>query len=257
MKRWMLLPLAVLMLMPASLAAQEDASPTWWAVFTEQVPPADVMAFEEASAKALEAIKANAPADMVYYTQSGMETGYSYAIPMESMTDFMMMNEQWMGMINEIGWENWEAMSAKSDAMVEQRSMNFYVELPDQSYHPEGFVESMADKPARHYDWIYPKSGMEDELAEVMKEWVALYAEHGIDNGWTAYQAVSGDNLPMVVLITPTTTAAAYYAMSEEVDQILGEAGQEMMMKSMAMMRKFEHNDWMYRPELSLVPEEM
>ncbi|MBT8460890.1 MAG: hypothetical protein KJO44_00080, partial [Gemmatimonadetes bacterium] len=138
-----------------------------------------------------------------------------------------------------------------------QRSMNFYVELPDQSYHPEGFVESMADKPARHYDWIYPKSGMEDELAEVMKEWVALYAEHGIDNGWTAYQAVSGDNLPMVVLITPTTTAAAYYAMSEEVDQILGEAGQEMMMKSMAMMRKFEHNDWMYRPELSLVPEEM
>jgi len=251
----MLLPLAVVMLMPASLAAQEDAAPTWWAVFTEQVAPANVAAFEENSAAMHELIVANAPAEMIYYTHSGPETGYMYAIPMESMSDFMNMNEQWMGMVNEIGWDKWEAMQASD--LVEHSSMNFYVEMAEGSYHPEGFEESMADKPARHFDWIYPKPGMEDEVNEVMKEWVALYEEHGMDNGWTAYQAVSGDDLPMVVLVTPTTSAGAYYMMSEEADERLGEAGQMLMMKSMEMMRKFEHNDAMFRPELSLVPDTM
>jgi len=255
MKRWMLLPLAVLMLMPASLAAQEDAAPTWWAVFTEQVAPANVAAFEENSAAIHELIVENAPAEMVYYTLSSPETGYSYAIPMASMADFMKMNEQWMGMVNAIGWDKWEAMQASD--LVEHSSMNFYVEIPAGSYHPEGYEESMADKPVRHYDWLYPKSGMESELTEVLKEWVALYEEHGIASGWTAYQAVSGEDLPLVVLITPAESAGAYYMMSDEVDGILGEAGQALMMKSMGMLRKFEHNEAMFRPELSLVPDTM
>jgi hypothetical protein len=98
---------------------------------------------------------------------------------------------------------------------------------------------------------------MEDEMSEVMKEWVALYEKHGIDSGWTAYQAVSGDNLPLVVLITPSTTTSAYYRMSDEVDEMLGEEGQALMMKSMSMLRKFEHKDAMFRPDLSLLPDEM
>ena len=204
MKRWMLLPLAVLMFLPANLAAQEDAAPTWWAVFNEQVAPANVAAFEANSAAMHELIVANAPADMVYYTLSGPEIGYTYAIPMASMADFMKMNEQWMGMVNQIGWEKWQEMQASD--LVEHSSMNFYVEMPDQSYHPEGFVESLPDKPFRRYDWLYPKSGMEADFNEMLTEWVALYSELGLEGGWTAYQAVTGDNLPLVVLITPATS---------------------------------------------------
>ncbi len=255
MKRWMLLPLAVLMCLPANLAAQEEAAPTWWAVFNEQVAPENVAAFEANSAAMHEVILVNAPEGMVYYTLSGPESGYSYAIPMESMADFMKMNERWMGMVNEIGWEKWEEMQASD--LVEHSSLNFYVEMLDASYHPEGFMESLPDKPARHYDWLYPKPGMESEFNEVLKEWAAMYAEHGIDSGWTAYQAVTGEDLPLVVLITPAESAGAYYMMSEKVDEMLGEAGQELMMRSMSMLRKFEHNEQMYRPDLSLVPDEM
>lgn len=257
MKRWMILPLALLMLWPAAAAAQESSSPTWWAVFTEWVAPDDVMAFEEASAEVHEAIVANAPEGMVYYTLSGPQTGYMYAVPMDDMTDFMTMNEQWMGMVEQIGWDAWEALSAKADPLVERRSMNFFVEMTDQSYHPEGFEEAMADRPARHFDYLYPTSGMEDEFNEVLKEWVALYEQNGLDAGWTAYQAVSGDNLPMVVLITPSETTGAYYMMSEDVDERLGEAGEQLMVKSLAIMRDFEHTDAQFRPELSLMPDDM
>lgn len=258
MKRWMLIPLAVLMAWPAGLAAQEEGdSPTWWVVFSEKVAPENVMAFEAASTEAHAMIEANAPEGMVYYTHSGPETGYMYAVPMESMADFMTLNEQWMSMVEEIGWEEWEAMADKSDPLVEHRTTNFYVELTDQSYHPEGFMESLPGKPVRHFDWLYPKAGMEQEFNEVLSEWAALYAELGIDQGWTAYQAVSGDDLPMVVLMTPAESAGAYYMMSEEVEERLGERGEELMMKSLAMMRDFSHNEANFRPELSVMPDEM
>lgn len=255
MRRWMLLPLAVLMLMPASLVAQEEAAPTWWAVFTEKVAPANVMAFEESSAAMTELIKANAPADMVYYTHSGPETGYMYAIPMTGLGDFMKLNEQWMGMINEIGWEKWEEMSA--DHLVDNREMNFYVELAEQSFHPEGFAEAMAEKPFRRFDRLYPKSGMEDEFNDVLKEWVAFYSEHGLEAGWTAYQAVSGDDLPLVVLITPAASASAFHLLGEKEEAVMAEAGMELWAKTMEMLRGYEANDATFRPELSMIPEEM
>jgi len=258
MRRWILASLAVLMLWPASAAAQdEEAGPTWWVVFSEHVSPANAEAFEAASAEFNEVIKANAPADMVFYTLSGPETGYMYAVPMTGMEDFSKLNQQWMGMINKIGWDKWEAMSAKSDPMVEYRETNFYVEMPDQSYHPEGFEENMGDQMLRHMDYLYPTAGMEDEFGDLMKEWVALYKDNGIETGWTAYQAVTGEDLPMVVLITPAASTGDYYMMSDKVDEMLGDAGKQLMQKSVAMMRKFRHTDTWARPELSLVPDDM
>ena len=261
MKRWMLFPLAVLILWPASLAAQETAqeeesSPTWWVVFTDQVAPSNVAAFEEASATMQELIEANAPEGMVYYTFSGPETGFIYAIPMEGMSDFTKLNELWMGMINEIGSETWDAASAKSEALVDHHTMNFYVERQDLSYTPEGMKQSMGDLPMRHADWLYPVAGMEDEFEDVLKEWVELYGENNIESGWIANQAVSGDDLPAFVLITPAESVADYAATGDAIDELLGETGQELMQKSMAMLRKFEHNDSWFRPELSLMPEE-
>jgi len=261
MKRWMLLPLAVLILWPASLAAQETAqeeesSPTWWVVFTDQVAPSNVAAFEEASTAMQELIEANAPKGMVYYTFSGPETGFIYAIPMEGMSDFTKLNELWMGMINEIGMETWDAMTAKSDALVDYNTTQFFVERPDLSYVSEAMTASADDTMMRHRDLLYPKPGMEDEFVEVMKEWVALYEEHNLDMGWRAAQAVSGDELPLFVLVTPAKNMAEYAATGDAIDELLGETGAELMQKSMAMLRKFEHNNAWFRPELSLMPEQ-
>lgn len=256
MKRWYWLPLAVLMMSPAAAVAQEEAeSPTWWAVFTEKVAPENVAAFEKNSAEMIEVIREHAPEGMVYYTMSGPEMGFSYAIPMESIADFGKMNDMWMSMVNEIGWEEWKSMQASD--LVEHYTMNFYVERRDLSYMPEALESAMPERPVRHMDWLYPKSGMEEEFEAAMKEWVEMYADHGLETGWIAFQAVSGENLPMYVLMTPAETTSGYYAMSAEVDEMLGEEGQMLMQKSMALMRDFEHNEGFARPELSLLPDEM
>ena len=154
MKRWMLFPLAVLMLWPANLAAQEEASPTWWALFTEQVAPADIAAFEEATAAMYEVIKANAPEDMVYYTLSGPETGFMYAIPMESYEQFMQIGDKWEGMVNQVGREKWMEMDAAGSQYVTSRSMNLYIERMDLSYVPESPRLTADEAPMRHYDYM-------------------------------------------------------------------------------------------------------
>jgi hypothetical protein len=90
-----------------------------------------------------------------------------------------------------------------------------------------------------------------------MKEWVAFYAEHGLEAGWTAYQAVTGEDLPLVVLITPAESASAFHALAEQEEAVVYESGMEMWKKSMDMLRGYESTDATFRPDLSLVPEEM
>lgn len=254
MKRWFWLPLAVLMLWPATAAAQEeDSSPQWWMVFTEEVAPENVAEFEANSAAMTELIKAHAPEGMVYFTHSSPEKGFSYAVPLEGgMAGFETLNEQWMGMVQEIGWEKWKEMAGTG--LVEHSTANFYVERPDLSAMSDETQAMMPEMPVRHFDWLYPTPGMEEEFEAKMKEWVAVYTEQGIEPGWLAYQAVTGDNLPMYVLLTPAKTASEYYSMSEKIDEMLGEAGQKLMMESMAVMRDFEHNEAYFRPDLSMLP---
>ena len=57
------------------------------------------------------------------------------------------------------------------------------------------------------------------------------------------------------MLITPATSASAYYLMSEDIEAKMGEKGQDLMMRSMALMRKFEHEEAQFRPDLSVMPE--
>ncbi len=256
MKRWMLLPLAVLMLMPASLAAQEDAAPTWWAVFTEQVAPADVAAFEEASAAMYEMIEATAPDDMVYYTLSGPETGYMYAIPMESYEQFMEIGQKWEGMVEEVGREKWMEMDAAGSEFVTSRSMTLYIERPDLSYVPES-PRLTTEAPMRHYDYVYPIPGKEQEVEASLREWVQLYGAENVDSGWMVYQAFTGEDLPLYVIGTLAMDRGDYEADGDRLDELFGDADDALWKKTSALLRKFDHNDAWFRPELSLLPDEM
>ena len=257
MKRWFLVPLVVLMLWPASLAAQEEEySPTWWAVFTEQVAPSDVAAFEEVSAATYEVIKANAPDDMVYYTLSGPETGYMYAVPMESYEQFMEIGQQWEGMIEKIGRDKWMEMEAKGSKMVTNRSMTLYIERMDLSYVPE--APRLTEEAAmRHYDYIYPVPGKEQAVEAVLHEWIELYKSHDADSGWMVYQAFTGADLPLYVFSTLATDRGDYEADGDRLDEMMGEADDALWKKTRDLLRKFEHNDAWFRPELSILPDEM
>lgn len=258
MKRWMSLPLTVLMLWPATAAAQEDEEgPRWWAVFSEHVQPAMVDQFEAVSAENMEVIRANAPEDMVYYTLSGPQTGYMYAVPMDSYEQFMEIGEKWEAMVEKVGREKWAEMDAKGSEGVTSREMNLYIERADLSYVPESPRLTMEEAPMRHYDYIYVVPGKEAEMTAVLKEWVELYKSHDADSGWMVYQAFSGEDLPMMVISTVAKSRADYEEDGNRLDELMGDADDALWAKTRVLMRKFDHTDAWMRPELSLVPEGM
>jgi len=261
MKRWMSLPLVLLMLWPAAAMAQEEGEaaegPTWWAVFSEHVQPSMIDEFEANSEEMIGLIRANAPADLTYYTLSGPETGYMYAVPMDSYEQFMEIGEKWEAMVQKIGPEKWAEMDAKSSAGVTSRELALYVQRADLSYWPENPRLTMDDAPMRHYDYAYAIPGKERELEGVLREWVDLYKSHDANSGWTVYQAFSGEDLPLYVIGTIAKNRADYEEDGNRLDELMGDADDALWVKTRNLMRKFDHTDAWMRPELSLVPESM
>jgi hypothetical protein len=263
MKKWLLLSLAVLVMWPAPAAGQEEApaaaqeeAPTWWAVFTEQVRPSMVDQYESVAAEMRALIGANASEDLEYYTLFGPETGYLYAVPMESMAEFTELGASWEAMVDKVGRDTWMEVDARGAEAVENRSLTFYVERADLSYKPETPRLTEDEAVMRHYDWVYPVPGKEMETEAVMKEWVELYATNGVTSGFYVYQAVTGDDLPMYVVSTHAASQADYFADGDQLDEMLGEADDALWMKTRSLLRDFEHNNAWLRPDLSLVQEE-
>lgn len=259
MKKSLVLLLAAALAWPTALAAQEqekEEGPTWWAVFTEQVTPAMADQYEAVSQEMMPLIRANAGEDMEYYTLSGPEVGYMYAIPMASMAQFMELNANWNAMIDKIGRDTWDEMAARSDAAVTHRTGAFYVERSDLSYEPESPRLTFEESKIRHYDWIYPIPGKEKELMANLKSWVELYRSNGVTTGFTTYQAVTGENLPAFVVATRAASPADYLADGERIDEQLGDADDALWEETKSLMREFKHNNASVRPELSLMPEE-
>jgi hypothetical protein len=88
-----------------------------------------------------------------------------------------------------------------------------------------------------------------------MKEWVDLYQEHGIESGWVANQAVTGNDLPMWVLLTPADGMAAWATENEAIDAALGDANDELLQRTLSLMRAYKPSNSTFRPELSVLPE--
>ncbi|MFQ5747812.1 MAG: hypothetical protein ACE5HF_11435 [Gemmatimonadota bacterium] len=258
MKKRHLLPLAALLLFPLGAVAQEaqEEAPTWWAVFTDHVPPSGVAKYEEAGAALAEMIKANATPDLTYYTLSGSETGYLYAIPMTGLAQFMELNASWEAMMERAGREDFMTAMNSANAVVDHSSLTFYVQRNDLSYAPESPRLTDEESKIRHYDWIYAFPGKEAAMEEIFHAWIDLYQSNGVDSGWTVYQAVSGDDLPMYVVSTPAASVADYFANGDRIDEALGDADDALWMKTLAVTRSFHHNNANFRPELSLVPDE-
>ncbi len=100
--------------------------------------------------------------------------------------------------------------------------------------------------------WWYVRPGMEDDLEEVSRKYVALAADKGSDTGWRVYQAITGDDLPLYLVVSTASDIADYHANDARVRALLGEAAQKLFAEARACTRRLEHSWAMVRPDLSM-----
>ncbi|MEJ2523749.1 MAG: transglycosylase SLT domain-containing protein [Gammaproteobacteria bacterium] len=205
----------------APAATAQDMQPTWYTIFADHVAISDQAAYEEAGRDFARLFNERGAKDVAWVTITGAELGFTYAMPGYGPADMARMNAAWGAAMTAVGDEA-SRISAKSDALVESREMYYLLLRPDLSYNPEG-VAFKADEPYRHYVQfrVHPTKTADFEASA--NAWAKAYGDHGIETGFRVYEYITGDDLPMYLLV----------------ENARDEAGQERFRSLIGLFRKY------------------
>ncbi|MHC4990598.1 MAG: hypothetical protein ACYTGC_06415 [Planctomycetota bacterium] len=257
-KRW-ILGVAVILYSIASAggAVQEQADqPQWYFLVEEQVKPSMMMEYEEATKQIIREMQAYevSPEKVSFSAISGPELGYVYVMPIDNFGHMDTKMADWQEVVSKIGAEKWAELEARSDKCVDHRATFHVVQRADLSFQPESPAVPQDEVKTIVYGFYYVMPGKERQLESVARRYAELYREHGLDNAWTIYQSVTGGDLPLYVVAHPARSTAEFHKRSEEIDELLGEAGKKLGEEAMACVRRIEIKDGYLRPDLSYPP---
>lgn len=239
-----------LLSVPGAAGAQEATTMFW--VYQEHVRPAMVAEYEDATRDLVGLFESagEAAASVSWTTISSMETGYFFAIPIESFGGIDETWQAWMGAVEAAGRENFDRIDERVNESLD-RASSFVIALrPDLSYLPET-VSLDSELPYRKYYWWYITPGLEEEFESAAKSFIDLYRSHGIETGWRIYQFVMGDDMPAYLVVDRAAGPYEYEARDRETMEKLGAEAQALGARAMKTARRMEITDGWVRPELS------
>ena len=147
-----------------------------------------------------------------------------------------------------------KAVSGAMEAM-ESVEVSHVVRRAELSYEPENPRLKPEEVKYVHYGFYYALPGKETELEAIAKGFADLYAEKGIDSGWSIYQRITGPEMPLYVVAHAAKSEADYYANRERIREQLGEEAKKLGAKVGATVRRMEFKEGHLRPDLSF-PEQ-
>ena len=243
------LPFLVLIAAPTGALAQdteEAAAPMMVGVFVDHVRPAMIPEYEAEISDMVEKFKAAGVDAPGWNGFSSAELGYAYVIATADLAS-------WSKVMGEfgaaIGATETGANLGAANLMSEHAEMNFWTMRPDMSYRAEDIGGQ--DEPYTHYTFWYGVQGREAEVEQLAKDFVALWAEHDLDDPWMVAQAMTGVDLPLWLIISTAATKAEYEARQAATEATLGDALTAMNVRSLKLNRKINEASAMHRPELS------
>ena len=103
----------------------------------------------------------------------------------------------------------------------------------------------------RHIDYLHIIPGKEGEAEQLAMEYKVLYESKNIEEGYRVYMGGIGTDMPLIIFVQPAKGRADWAMLSDRQNQQLGDEGNKLWDKFMAITQKFEHKDGMMRPDLS------
>ncbi len=234
--------------------AQDAPKSQLLAIHEDNVYPSKVEEYENAAKSLADAIKANkAP---ISYTAAFVDDyTYLYFTPVDDYGAIDKMNGDWSQLQEKMGKGPFDGLMKSFDGCYPTHR-NYMVRLrPDLSYNPTFGAQVSDGLNFRHWDYYYIHTGMEDEAEAIAKEWVALNEKIKWPEGYRLYVNAYGAEGPLFIVTSSAKSASDFYTRNEEWMKKTGEAGQELMKRTMKVVRKFESKDGMIRPDLSSSPK--
>ncbi len=230
----------------AEQAAAPDMEPVMVGVFVDHVRPAMIPEYEAKIAEVVEKFQAAGVDAPAWDGFSSSELGYAYVIPASDLAGWSKVMEAFG---SAVGATETGANLAEANLMSDHAEMHFWTIRPDMSYRP--WDVGPPDEPYRHYTFWYGVQGRETEVEQLAKDFAALWAAHDLDDPWMVSQAMTGENLPVWLVISSAASQAEYEARDAATVAALGDELVVLQTRALKLNRKINEASAMHRPELS------
>ena len=234
----------------------EGPKPQMFVIYKDVVHPSKTTEYEAAIKHMISEFTAYNidPEKMGWRTVNGPEMGYVYVMPVENFAGIDRMHKDWEAAMDVIGAEKMEAMMTAVTETMDHVEV-FHVQLrADLSYTPEETTLKPEDVKYVQYGFYYVMPGKKKVMEEVARQFAELYKANNVGTGWSIYESVTGNDLPLFVVAHPARSQAEFYEQREALKTLFGEDSKKLSEKVMQAVRRVELKDGWIRGDLSYPP---
>jgi hypothetical protein len=242
-------------LVAAFAMSHGEAQPRMWWVHEERVKPGMLAQYETASLDFVKMVAENRAAMPTFgFTGfAGADFTYTYLVPIDGLAGAAVVRAEF-GALGAAAGARMADVMGRSGAATESMADWIVEEHPELSYRPAS--PRLEPGTARYSSvaFYYLQPGREMEARALAGEFVALWKAKGLRNGWRYYEAVTGGEMPLVLIQSEAKDAADWAAADAADNAAVGAEGQALFQKALSITRRFEVRSGIRRPDLSLAP---
>lgn len=186
---------------------------------------------------------------MNLYTTTDMH--YLYVVPIANFGGVDAINQVFATMGQAVGKERWADLNRRGNLAI--HSYNEFVALrrPDLSYVPATPRLKPEERRFVHWQFYSIDAAHTDDAEQVAKDYVALFKSKNIGDGFSVYQVMSGNDLPLYVVASSGKSPADFYSNDERINAMAATEMRPLQARVLSYTRKYEVKDGTARPELS------
>ncbi|MFQ5604093.1 MAG: hypothetical protein ACE5HS_12580 [bacterium] len=260
MKKPTLFPIlvAVLVGLLALPVFAQDEKPTGqlYSIHEDIVKPSMVAQYESAVKDYVAEFVKHKIAFPYMQSSSTNDFHYFYLVPLENFADLDKIKKAGEEFDKKLGEEKRQEFDKRFAGTYEYHQDLIARMSGEYSYQPEAPRLKPEEATFLHWTYLYIKAGKEKEANEIARQYKALYASKKIADGYNLYIGEMGTEMPLFVVVSWAKSASDFFTQQEKIKEMLGEEGQALAAKAMAVTRKFVQKTGRSRPDISYMPEE-
>ncbi|HEY8134229.1 MAG TPA: hypothetical protein VII12_20290 [Thermoanaerobaculia bacterium] len=237
----------------SSALAQEMPKPELYIIHEEIIKPSSMMAYEVASKDFVNALaekKVSSPAlTWNAYVTNDMHYLYVVRIPNFAAMDSSM--AEWDKAKTAVGAARWADLERRGSEGTASYNEIVTMRRPDLSYMPANPRLKIEEEKYVRLDFYYLQPGKQAEAEAIARDYVALFKQKDIAERYSIFITVLGEDLPLLVAAIGAKSEADSVSADERVNATLGADVRPLQARAMAITRKFERRQALYRPDLS------
>ena len=258
MKRTLLA--VALLLFPLIAAQAQNAPPApkpqLFVIHEEIAKPSMLAQYESTTReffKALTDAKVD-PAVFSVNTYVTPDFHYIYLAPISSFAGMDKIAGMFMSMGNAVGNDRWQDLMRRGGATMESYSETVTMLRPDLSYVPANPRLKPEDRKYFRLEFFYLIPGKEQDAEAIARDYATLFKQKNWPEGYSIFMALTGENLPLLVVSIPAKSLADYVAADDRLNATLGADIKPLQARALSITRKFELRDVTARPDLVYPP---